>query len=337
MNTKTLSFFFVGLLVGVVAASAGFSWMLRSSTTRKNSVQVLKLAHTLDPKHPVHLAMEFMAQRLREKSGGTVEIQIFPNSQLGSETECIELLQQGALAITKTSAAPLEGFVPELALFGVPYIFRNEEHYWKLIHSDLGKQLLAAGETKGIRGLCYYDAGARSFYTVNRPILKPSDLGGLKIRVQQSKTAMDMVQALGGSPTPVPFGELYTALQSSMVDGAENNAPSFYTNRHYEVCKHYSLDEHTRVPDLLLVSTKVWSELSPQVQLWLQQSADESSEYQRKLWQKETARLLELIQQEGVQIHRPDQALFAEQVKSMHDSLTGTRVGDLMKQLSELK
>ncbi|MFN9981042.1 MAG: DctP family TRAP transporter solute-binding subunit, partial [bacterium] len=176
---------------------------------------------------------EFMAQRLREKSGGTVEIQIFPNSQLGSETECIELLQQGALAITKTSAAPLEGFVPELALFGVPYIFRNEEHYWKLINSDLGKQLLAAGETKGIRGLCYYDAGARSFYTVNRPILKPSDLGGLKIRVQQSKTAMDMVQALGGSPTPVPFGELYTALQSSMVDGAENNAPSFYTNRHY--------------------------------------------------------------------------------------------------------
>lgn len=310
--------------------------MLRSSKTRDNSVQVLKLAHTLDPKHPVHLAMEFMGQKIREKSGGTVAIQIFPNGQLGSEQECIELVQQGALAITKTSAAPLEGFVPELALFGVPYIFRNEEHYWKLIQSDLGKQLLSAGEAKGIRGLCYYDAGARSFYTVNRPILKPSDLGGLKIRVQQSKTAMDMVQALGGSPTPVPFGELYTALQSSMVDGAENNAPSFYTNRHYEVCKHYSLDEHTRVPDLLLVSTKVWNELSPQVQLWLQQSADESSEYQRKLWQQETARLLELIQQEGVQIHRPDQAQFAEQVKGMHDSLLGTRVGELMKQLSEL-
>lgn len=336
MNSKTLSFFFVGLLVGIVAASAGFSWMLRSSKTRDNSVQVLKLAHTLDPKHPVHLAMEFMGQKIREKSGGTVEIQIFPNGQLGSEQECIELVQQGALAITKTSAAPLEGFVPELALFGVPYIFRNEEHYWKLIHSDLGKQLLSAGEAKGIRGLCYYDAGARSFYTVKRPILKPSDLSGMKIRVQQSKTAMDMVQALGGSPTPVPFGELYTALQSSMVDGAENNAPSFYTNRHYEVCKHYSLDEHTRVPDLLLVSTKVWNELSPQVQLWLQQSADESSEYQRKLWQQETDRLLELIQQEGVQIHRPDQVQFAEQVKGMHDSLTGTRVGELMKQLSEL-
>jgi tripartite ATP-independent transporter DctP family solute receptor len=309
--------------------------MNRRSSTGKTA-QVLKLAHTLDPKHPVHQAMEFMAQRLREKSAGSVEIQIFPNSQLGSETECIELLQQGALAITKTSAAPLEGFVPELAVFGVPYVFRDEDHFWKLIHSDLGKQLLAAGESKGLRGLCYYDAGARSFYTVNRPILKPSDLNGLKIRVQQSKTAMDMVQALGGSPTPVPFGELYTALQSSMVDGAENNAPSFYSNRHFEVCKHFSLDEHTRVPDVLLVSTKVWNELSPQIQLWLQQAADESAEFQRELWQQETTRLLELIKQEGVEIHHPDQIEFAEQVKSMHDSLIGTRVGDLLKQLSEM-
>jgi tripartite ATP-independent transporter DctP family solute receptor len=335
MNSKTLSFFIVGLLVGIFAASAVFSWMSGRSSTGKTA-QILKLAHTLDPKHPVHQAMEFMAQRLRQKSGGSVEIQIFPNSQLGSETECIGLLQQGALAITKTSAAPLEGFVPELAVFGVPYVFRDEDHFWKLIHSDLGKQLLAAGEAKGIRGLCYYDAGARSFYTVNRPILKPSDLNGLKIRVQQSKTAMDMVQALGGSPTPVPFGELYTALQSSMVDGAENNAPSFYSSRHYEVCKHFSLDEHTRVPDVLLVSTKVWNELSPQIQLWLQQAADESAEFQRELWQQETARLLELIKQEGVEIHRPNQVEFVEQVKNMHDSLIGTRVGELIKQLSEM-
>lgn len=337
MNSKAFSYFFVGLLVGVVVASAGFSWVLRSATTgRQAATQILKLAHTLDPKHPVHQAMEFMAQRMREKSSGTIEIQIFPNSQLGSEAECIELLQQGALAITKTSAAPLEGFIPELALFGVPYIFRDEAHYWRLIHSDLGRQLLAAGESKGIRGLCYYDAGARSFYTVNRPILKPADLQGLKIRVQQSKTAMDMVQALGGSPTPVPFGELYTALQSSMVDGAENNSPSFYSSRHYEVCKHYSLDEHTRVPDLLLISTKVWNELSPQVQLWLQQSADESAEFQRELWQQETSRLLELIKQEGVEIHRPDLAPFADQVKSMHESLIGTPVGELIKRVGEM-
>ncbi len=238
--------------------------------------------------------------------------------------------------MAKTSAAPLEGFIPELAIFGVPYIFRDEEHYWKLINGELGKQLLAAGESKGIRGLCYYDAGARSFYTVNKPILHPSDLKGLKIRVQQSKTAMDMVEALGGSPTPVPFGELYTALQSRMVDGAENNAPSLHSSRHYEVCKHYSLDEHTRVPDLLLISSQVWAKLSPEARIWLQQSADESSDYQRKLWREETDRLLDLLKKEGVAIHRPDLLPFTDEVKRMHFSLHGTIVGDLLQKIQEL-
>lgn len=336
MNSKALSFFFVGLLVGVVVCSFGFSFVLRGRSDAGRKIQILKLAHTLDPKHPVHQAMEFMAKRLDEKSGGTVQLQIFPNSQLGSETECIELLQQGALAMTKTSSAPLEGFIPELAVFGVPYVFRSEDHFWKVIHSDLGKQLLAAGESKGLRGLCYYDAGARSFYTVSKPILSPADLSGLKIRVQQSKTAMDMVESLGGNPTPIPFGELYTALQSSMVDGAENNAPSFYSNRHYEVCKHYSLDEHTRVPDLLLVSAKVWADLPPQTQAWLQESASESADFQRELWKKETERLLEQIKKEGVEIYKPDQSKFAEQVRAMHESFAGTAVGKLIKQVGDL-
>lgn len=336
MNSKTTSFFFVGFLVGIVVCSFGFSFVLRSREAGTRKIQVLKLAHTLDPKHPVHQAMEYMAKRLEEKSDGTVQLQIFPNSQLGSETECIELLQQGALAMTKTSSAPLEGFIPELAVFGVPYVFRSEDHFWKVIHSELGKQLLAAGESKGLRGLCYYDAGARSFYTVSKPILSPTDLSGLKIRVQQSKTAMDMVESLGGNPTPIPFGELYTALQSSMVDGAENNAPSFYSNRHYEVCKHYSLDEHTRVPDLLLISAKVWADLSPQVQAWLQESASESANYQRDLWKKETERLLEQIKKEGVEIYKPDQSKFAEQVRAMHEGLAGTAVGELIKRVGEL-
>lgn len=336
MNRKSISFFFLGVMTGVLVASAGFSWVQRRSLSNLPATKVLKLAHTLDPKHPVHQAMVFMSDRLREKSNGSMQLEIYPNGQLGSEQECIELLQQGALDIAKTSAAPLEGFIPELAIFGVPYIFRDEDHYWRLIQGELGQQLLSAGETKGIRGLCYYDAGARSFYTVNKPILAPSDLKGLKIRVQQSKTAMDMVETLGGSPTPVPFGELYTALQSRMVDGAENNAPSLHSSRHYEVCKHYSLDEHTRVPDLLLISSLVWEQLSPAARTWLQQSADESSEFQRKLWREETDRLLELLEKEGVAIHRPNLAPFAEEVKRMHENLNGTVVGDLLKKIQEL-
>lgn len=337
MNSKSFSFFFVGVLCGIVCAAFGFSYFSgRSVGESKKFSQVLKLAHTLDPKHPVHQAMEYMAARLREKSGGTVDLQIFPNGQLGSETECIELLQQGSIALTKTSTAPLESFVPDLAIFGVPYIFRSEDHFWKVIHSDMGKQLLREGEPKGIYGLCYYDAGARSFYTVTKPILTPDDLNGLKIRVQQSKTAMDMVQSLGGNPTPIAFGELYTALQSSMVDGAENNPPSFFSNRHYEVCKHYSLDEHTRVPDMLMISTKVWEEISPTVQRWIQESADESAEYERKLWRAETTRLLEQIKQQGVEIYYPDQKLFNEKVKAMHQSYSGSRIGELIEQVSRM-
>jgi tripartite ATP-independent transporter DctP family solute receptor len=154
--------------------------------------------------------------------------------------------------MTKTSAAPMEGFVPEMAIFGIPYVFRDNDHCWRVLESEIGRQLLAAGQSVGLHGLCYYDAGSRSFYTIDRPILVPDDLRGLKIRVQQSKTAMDMVEALGGSPTPIPWGELYTALQQRMVDGAENNPPSFHSNRHFEVCKHLSLDEHTIVPDILV-------------------------------------------------------------------------------------
>ena len=276
-----------------------------------------------------------MAEVLAEKSGGSVGLKIFPNGQLGSETECIEQLQRGALAMTKTSAAPMESFIPEMALFGVPYAFRDEAHCWSVLEGSIGKQLLAAGQRIGLRGLCYYDAGSRNFYTTDQPVLKPEDLKGLKIRVQKSKTAMDMVEALGGAPTPIPWGELYTALQQKMVDGAENNPPSFFSNRHFETCKHLTMNEHTRVPDILLCSEKVWSKLSPQVQQWLQESADESSRFQRKLWKEKTTEALAAVKKEGVTVHYPDKSLFAERVAPMHEAYQGTAVGALLEQVQQ--
>lgn len=313
---------------------------MRSATSQRSGEQqasVLKLAHGLDQSHPVHKAMVFMAERLREHSAGTVELQIFANGQLGSETECLEQLQRGALAMTKTSTAPMESFIPELAVFGVPYVFEDDAHFWRFVESPAGQGLLVAGTQVGLRGLCYYDAGARNFYTTNRPILKPADLKGLKIRVQQSKTAMDMVEALGGSPTPIAFGELYTALQQSMVDGAENNPPSFYTNRHYEVCKHLSMDEHARVPDMLLMSEQVWQGLTPQVQQWVARAANESALYQRQLWQEESAAVLRAVAEQGVQIHYPDKAAFAATVADMQNSYAGTPIGQLLETIAKLR
>ena len=343
MISKGASFFAVGLTTGVLVATCAFALLVRRQDSQNvrqggaGAVTVLKLAHGLDEQHPVHLAMVYMNELLQEKSGGAVRLDIYPSGQLGSETVCIEQLRQGSIAMTKTSTAPLESFTPRMAIFGVPYLFRDEAHFWKVLDGEVGDELLRSGEENGMHGLCYYDAGARSFYTVDRPILQPSDLSGLKIRVQQSDTAMTMVETLGGDPTPMEFGELFTSLQQGRVDGAENNPPSFYTTRHSEVCKHYSLDEHTRVPDMLLFSQKKWKELSPQVQQWIQEAANASSDRQRELWKKKTEESLAAVEDEGVEVYRPEKSLFAKQVESMHAAYAGTEIGDLMQRISEVK
>jgi tripartite ATP-independent transporter DctP family solute receptor len=337
MDKKAVSFLVVGMLVGMLVTTAGFAWYVRDGRLDgpASNTRVLKLAHSLDQSHPVHKGMEVMAQRLAEISGGKMAIEIFPNEQLGNETEAIEQVQRGVLAMTKTSTAALESFIPEMAIFSVPYIFRDEAHCWQTLEGPLGDDLRMVGIPNGVRGLCYYDAGTRNFYTAQTPIMSPSDLNGLKIRVMKSKTSMDMVQSLGAAPTPIPWGELYTALQQGMVDGAENNLPSFYSNRHFEVCKHFSLDAHTIIPDILLVSEPVWQTLSPEEQEWLQQAADESSQFERKLWAEETAAALDAIREEGVTVHEPDRQAFIDKVQAMHHGYDGTELGNLISRIKE--
>jgi len=209
---KEVSFLICGILIGALVATCGFAWFLRRSkdVSAGGSAQVvLKLGHGLDPSHPVHKAMEFMNERLVELSGETVEIDIYPSSVLGSEVQCLEQLQNGSLAMTKTSAASIENFLTEMSVFGLPYLFRDEAHYWDVLTGEIGKKLLEAMQVKELRGLCYYDSGSRNFYTKDKPILTPDDLKGLKIRVMNSSTAMDMVKALGAFPTPIAWGELY--------------------------------------------------------------------------------------------------------------------------------
>lgn len=337
MNKPT-SYFVCGVLVGMVAACGLFattSKVRRASESRAVSNTVLKLGHSLDQNHPVHRSLMFLAERLAEFSGGQLQVEIFPNSQLGSETESIEQVQRGALAMTKTSTAAMEGFAPQMAVFSVPYLFRDEAHFWKIAEGEIGRRLLQSGIAVGVRGLCYFDAGSRNFYTIDRAVLTPDDLVGLKIRVQKSKTAMDMVEILGGSPTPIAWGELYTALQQSMVDGAENNPPSFLANRHCEVCKHLTMDEHSRVPDILLISEKVWRRLSNQEQQWVQRAADEAAEFQRTLWKEESELAIATVQREGVTVHYPDKTAFAAKVAPMHESLRDTPLGDVIKQIQQ--
>jgi len=336
---KSTSIFIGGILVGALLAVFGFSLYLKGqkATSGSHSQMVLKLGHGLDTGHPVHRAMEFMKERLEVLSSGNVTIDIYPSSVLGSETQCIEQLQNGSLAMTKTSAAAMENFIPEMAVYGLPYVFRDANHYWAVLNGEVGQSLLRKGESKFLRGLCYYDGGSRNFYTKERPIKTPDDLKGLKIRVMNSTTAINMIKAMGGSPTPIAWGELYSALAQGTVDGAENNPPSFTSNKHYEVCKHFTLDGHTRIPDMLLMSSRVWRKLDPQVQAWVQQAATESVDFQRKLWQEETLEALEQAKAEGVKVYEVDTAAFAAKVAPMLAEVENTEVRELLKQISEVE
>lgn len=287
---------------------------------REGDVTVIKLGHSLDQSHPVHQAMAFMGEELAEKSGGTMRLDIYPSAQLGTERELLELIQIGSLGMTKVSSSALEGFAPSYQVFGLPFLFRDDDHRFAVLGGDIGKEILLSAQDYNLRGVTYYDAGSRSFYTKERPVEVPGDLVGLKIRTQESPVAIQMVRALGGSATPIAWGELYTALQQGIVDGAENNPPSFYLSRHYEVCKYYSLNEHTAVPDVLVISTLVWEDLTPQQQQWLQEAADASAAHQRVLWAEAEQEALSAVQEAGVEVIRPDKTPFVEQVEGLYEA-----------------
>ena len=310
MFSKSQRWFFLFLVYFVTGMSACKS----DAHTR------LKLAHALDTTHPVHKAMDFMANKVMKDSDGQIEISIYPSQQLGTERECLELLQIGIVDITKVSAAVMEGIVPEFAVLSLPYIFKNREQYFRVLDGPVGEQLLLAGNAYWLQGLCYYDAGSRSFYSRDKLIQKPEDLAGLKIRVMLSNTAMRMIRYLGGSATPISWGELYTALQGGVVDAAENNPPSFYLSRHYEVCKYYALDEHASIPDVLVIGTRTWDRLGGYEQKIIKEAALESAIFQRKLWADSEERTLEELKKAGVEISYPDKEPFMKMVQPMYES-----------------
>ncbi|WP_423738286.1 TRAP transporter substrate-binding protein [Caviibacterium pharyngocola] len=281
---------------------------------------VLKLSHNNDKTHPVHMSMQYMSDEVKKLTDGEVVIRIYPNSQLGTQRESMELLQSGSLDMAKSNASELEAFEPTYAAFNVPYLFKNSDHYYKVLQdADVGQKILSNSAGKGFIGLTYYDAGSRSFYA-QKPIRTPEDLKGMKIRVQPSPSALEMMKLLGASPTPLAFGELYTALQQGVVDGAENNPTALTLMRHGEVAKFYSEDEHTIIPDVLVISEKTWAKLSPEQQKALKEAADKSMMYHKDLWIEMTAKeVKEAKEKLGVEFVKVEKQPFIDAVKPMHD------------------
>jgi tripartite ATP-independent transporter DctP family solute receptor len=310
--------------VALAAPLALVAWGLWvGATSPEASGRVLRLAHSLNRDHPVHKGMEFMADDLERRSGGTLRLEIYADGQLGPERDLIELIQIGSLAMTKVSTAPLENFSPLIKVFSLPYLFRDRDHFWQMADGPIGRELLDASIPYRLKGLCYFDAGARSFYISrkrNKVVRHPDDLDGLSIRVQRSRTAVRLVELLGAKPIPIPFGELYTALDTGTVDGAENNPPSLYTTRQYEVTAAYTLNEHTIVPDILIIGVDTWNRLSPQEQSWLQASANAASVEERKLWAAAEEEMLGIIEDSGVEVVRDaDREAFRARTLPMYE------------------
>ena len=300
------------------------------------AIRLLRVGHVLDTNSPVHKAMIFFGEKLESYSNGSIKLKVYPSSQLGNERENLELLQLGSLDIAKVSSAVLENFVPEMGVFSLPYLFKDSKHLWQCLNGPIGKDLLLKGEKFWLRGLCYYDAGFRSFFLKNKAVEVPEDLKGLKIRVMRSNLQIRTINMLGGNATPLAFSELYSALQQGVVDGAEGNPPTFYQKRFYDHCKYLVLDEHSSPPDVLLISTHTWAKLNAQERVWVEKAIEESVVYQRKLWDQMTLMVYEEVEKSGIKIFKPEKMNFFKKVQPIYDDLKSTVIGEIAKRIRNI-
>lgn len=293
--------------------------VLFTSTETLAQRVTLKLAHNLDQSHVVHQALEKMANEVQEKSKGKLRIRIYPSGQMGGPRETIELIQNDALDMTKASASEMESFVREFSVFSSPYLFDNDEHFKKVLFGEVGREISDKTQASGFNVLASYVAGTRSFYT-KKPINSPADMKGLKIRVVSTPTTNKLIELLGGSPAPIPFGEVYTALQQGVIDGAENNIPSYNQTRHVEVAKYYIEDQHTSVPDYLVISSKTWEKLDDNQRNILTEAAKNSEMIQQQLWDAEVAKSRAEAEKVGATFITVDKQPFRDALKPLYDN-----------------
>ncbi|ULL19211.1 TRAP transporter substrate-binding protein [Paenibacillus sp. H1-7] len=244
-----------------------------------------RLADTHPPDYPTVVGDKKFADLVNERTNGRIKIDVFPSSQLGEEKAVIEQVQLGAIEFTRVSSGPLAEFNKNFGVFSLPYVFDSDQHLWKFLESDNGNKLLDSLESSKMKGLAYYSSGARHFYS-RKPVTNLAELKGQKVRVIQNKINIDLMSALGANATPMAYGEVFSSLQTGVIDAAENNFPSYQSSNHYEVAKHMILDGHQRVPEVLLISQSAWNKLSEEDRKIVKQAAIDSVKTQRESWDK---------------------------------------------------
>lgn len=284
--------------------------------------------------YPTVLAVKRMSEEIRQKTGGRHSIRVFAGNQLGGEKETIEQARVGALDLVRINVAPMNGICPATIVPTMPFLFRSKEHLRAVLDGPLGEEMLRSCESAGLVGLAFYDSGSRSLYTVKKPVKVPADAKGMKIRVQQSELWIAAVRALGAQPMPMPYGEVFTALATGLVDGAENNEPSYDTSRHHEIAKFYSLTEHSMAPEMLLMSKKVWDTLTHEDQRIIHEAARNSVPHMRALWDEKERASRAAMLRAGAQIIAVDKQAFRAAMKPVYDRfLTDAAMKDLVAKI----
>ncbi|WP_375259705.1 TRAP transporter substrate-binding protein [Citreimonas sp.] len=295
----------------------------------------LRSSDTHPEGYPTVMAVEAMGEMIEERTDGRICVEVFHSAQLGQEKDTIEQTQFGVIDLNRVSMGPFNNIIEETQVVSLPYIFRSVDHMHKVMDGEIGDEILAAFEDHDLVGLAYYDGGSRSFYNSEKPIQSIDDLAGMKFRVMQSDIFVDMVDALGANATPMPYGEVYSSIQTGVIDGAENNWPSYESSGHYEVAKYYTLDQHLIVPEVLVMSKMSWDKLSPEDQEIVRQAAKESVPIMREAWQAREAESEQLVRDAGVEVITDiDKTPFMDAMKPVYDKhVTSETLKDLVSRI----
>ncbi|GGF66293.1 C4-dicarboxylate ABC transporter [Azorhizobium oxalatiphilum] len=284
--------------------------------------------------YPTVEAVKYFGQVLGEKTNNRIKVQVFNSGQLGQEKDTIEQTRFGVIDLNRVNTAPFNNLIPETAVLGLPFLFRSVQHMYGVVDGPIGEEIAKAFEPHGLIVLGFFDSGARSMYNSKRPIKTLADMKGMKIRVQQSDLFIALINALGANATPMPFGELYSGLQTGLVDGAENNYPSYESVKHYEVAKYFSLTEHSMAPEVFCMSKRSWDKLSKDDQALFREAGKAATIKMRELWAKRDTDAKEKVIKGGALINEVDKQPFIDAMKPVYDKFVTTeKMKDLVSRI----
>ncbi|QCP54939.1 TRAP transporter substrate-binding protein [Trinickia violacea] len=300
--------------LSAIASMVAASFLALGAGTAQ--AHVFRVADVHSDTFPTTMALKYMGDEIAKQTNGQDTVKVFGNSALGSENDTIDQVRIGAIDMVRANAAAFNGIVPDSMIPSLPFLFRDIDHFRKAMYGPAGQKILDAFQAKGMIALTFYESGARSIYA-KKAIHSPADMKGLKVRVQPSDLMVDEIKAMGGTPTPMPFAEVYTGLKTGLIDSAENNVPSYVETKHYEVAPVYSETEHSMTPEVVVFSKKIWDTLTPQEQAAIRKAAADSVPYYEKLWTAKENEGVQTVTKAGVKIIPASQVDRAAFVKAM--------------------